>query len=144
MTEPITTEPITEDELNEWASTWKSIGGPIGNATVGTDILLRLIAEVRRLRDENEEWQANAEPIAQTKILMECCAGLIGDDFPRLIALGKAVEEMPIDSALSKESFFDDNDAPCYGWCFTDPIDGPSNGYHETPIKALQAAKEQK
>lgn len=62
------------------------------------------------------------------------------NDLKRLIALGRAVEAMPIDTQLRHDSGWDDNDEPIHFWTFT-RNDEEFCDNCPTPLEVLTIAK---
>lgn len=139
------TEPITEAELEIWVGLADDGVGLTPNMTH------RLIAEVRRLRTGTAI--TTARELVQTAyqyavgtnefiLVLRCLENDLIDrtvkDILRLIALGKAVEEMPMRWTLER-SYFD--------WeveIETASSDGWKQYKGKTPLEALQAARNQK
>lgn len=154
---------ITEDELNKYEKAFGAkynVASPqfalCGTHSYNHPIVDVLIAEIRRLREENALFTAreivsigygyNFEQIGEFKLLLRCLDNDLLDrtiqDIKRLIALGKAVEAMEKPSMLVR----------CEGWWtynFKEKWRGNHSSYGkqttgDTPFEALEKAKEKK
>jgi hypothetical protein len=131
-------------KLFEMCAKFKGVPSEDGLVNIRASLEI-CVQEIRRLRAENERLTSKGErwniqeAIRQARGTGTRAGAQLESEIEeakRLIALGKAVEEMDIDSALT---VYSTNGVNRLWWLQYDHWDSPG---HPTPLEALQAAKE--